>query len=175
MLEIVSPETLSRNVLTSSNTLHDLLPRLQALTPVVLPLKQVTGVQRISSQLKHTTELSRRRRRPEAELLHKTCALRLDELLQLVVELGKLGVVLDCVEGLVVTGVALVFPDVHKSVTIAHLGAPGANEVYLEMFVSPAKTAYFPAYPNIPCSQASSPSSGTICPRAPRIRPPCWA
>jgi hypothetical protein len=175
MSVIISHDTLSKSVLTSSDTLHDLLPRLQALTPVVFPLKQVTRVQRISPQLKHTAELSWRCRRPEAEFLHKTCALRFDELLQLVVELGKLGVVLDRVKGLVVAGVALVFPDVHKGVAVAHFSTPGANEVHLGRKVSSLKTAYLPACPDIPCSQASLPSSGTNFPQAPRIRPPCSA
>lgn len=80
-------------ILTSSNTFHNLLPRLQALTPVVLPLEQIARMQCVSPQLKHASELSRRGGRPEAELLHEAGALRLDELLELAVELGKFGVV----------------------------------------------------------------------------------
>ena len=93
----------------------------------------------VSSQLKHASELSRRGGRPEAELLHEAGALRLDELLQLVIEFGKLGVVLDRVERLVVASVALVLPDVDESVAVADLCAPGADEVDLVCLVSFAK------------------------------------
>jgi hypothetical protein len=123
-------------VLTGSHAFHDLFPRLQALTPVVLPLEQIAGMQCVSPQLKHASELSRRGGRPEAELLHETGFLRLDELLQLVVEFGELGVVLDRVERLVVAGVALVLPDVDESVAVADFGAPGADEVDLLFLVS---------------------------------------
>ena len=123
-------------VLTSPNTFHDLLPRLQALTPVVLPLEQIARMECVSPQLKHTSKLSRRSSRPEAELLHEAGALRLDELLQLAVEFGKFRVVRDRIERLVVAGVTLVLPDVDESIAVADFGAPGADEVDLFHLVS---------------------------------------
>lgn len=124
------------NILTSSHAFHDLLPRLQALTPVVLPLEQIARVKCVSPQLEHASELSRRGGRPEAELLHETGALRLDELLKLVVELGEVGVALNCVERLVVAGVALVLPDVDEGVAVTDFGAPGADKVDLVFLIS---------------------------------------
>lgn len=97
----------------------------------MLPLKQITRVQCVSPQLEHAPQLSRRGGRPEAELLHEAGALRLDEFLELVVEFGEFGVVLNVVKRLVVARVALVFPDVDESIAITDFGAPGADEVDL--------------------------------------------
>lgn len=113
--------------LTSSYTFHDLLPRLQALTPVVLPLQQIAGVKGVRPQFEDASELSRRGSRPEAELLHEAGALGADEFLESAVKLGEFGVVLDGVERLVVAGVALVFPDVDKGIAVADFGAPRAD------------------------------------------------
>jgi hypothetical protein len=79
--------------LTSSYAFHDLLPRLQALTPVVLPLEQIARMECVSPQLKHASQLSRRGGRPEAELLHEAGALRFDKFLELAVEFCEFGVV----------------------------------------------------------------------------------
>lgn len=98
---------------------------------MVLPLEQIARVQCVSPQLEHTSQLSRRGGRPEAELLHEAGALRLDEFLELVIEFGEFGVVLNIVERLVVARVALVFPDVDESVAVTDFGAPGADEVDL--------------------------------------------
>lgn len=123
-------------ILTSSDSLHDLPSRLQALTPVVLPLKKVTRVQSVRPQFKHTAEFPRRRGGPKAELLHQAGALRVDELLELAVEFGELWVVLDGIERLVVAGVTLVLPDVAEGVAVADFGAPGADQVDLFVAVS---------------------------------------
>jgi hypothetical protein len=98
---------------------------------MVLPLEQIAGMECVSPQLKHASELSRRGGRPEAKLLHETRALRLDELLQLIVEFGEVGVVLNLVEGLVVARVTLVLPDVDESIAVTYFSAPGAYEVDL--------------------------------------------
>ena len=68
--------------------------------------------------------------------MHEAGALRLDEFLELAVELCKLRVVRDCVKRLVVTGVTLVLPDVDEGVAVADFGAPGADEVDLFDLVS---------------------------------------
>jgi hypothetical protein len=60
---------------------------------VVLPFKQIARMECVSSQLKHASELSRRGGWPEAELLHEAGFLRLDEFLELAIELGELRVV----------------------------------------------------------------------------------
>lgn len=101
---------------------------------MVLPLKKVTRVQSVCPQFKHTAELPRRGGGPKAELLHQTGTLRVDELLELAVELGELGVVLDGIERLVVAGVTLVLPDVAESIAVADFGAPRADEVDLKFF-----------------------------------------
>lgn len=77
-----------------------------------LPLQQVARVQRVAPQLEDTAQLPRGRSGPEAELLHQTCPLTNNQLLQFAIELGELGVVLDVVDRLVVAGVTLVLPDV---------------------------------------------------------------
>ena len=69
----------------------------------------------VRAQFKNTTKLARWSGGPEAEFLHERRLLAGDELLKLSVKLGKIGVVLNRMEGLVVTRVALVFPDVHYS------------------------------------------------------------
>jgi len=98
---------------------------------MVLPLEQIARMERVSPQFKHASELSRRGGWPEAELLHEAGLLRLDKLLELAVEFGELGVLLDLVERLMVAVVALVLPDVDEGVAVADFGAPGADEIDL--------------------------------------------
>jgi hypothetical protein len=69
-------------------------------------------VQRVRAQLEEAAQLARRRRRPEAELLHERRALAADQAAQLLVEVGELRVARDGVERGVEALVALVFPDV---------------------------------------------------------------
>ena len=92
---------------------HHFSPRRQPLLPVRLPLEQVAGMQRVRTELKHTTELTRRRRGPETELLHQRSLFAHNQALELRVECGKARVVLNGVETSVVALIALVFPDVH--------------------------------------------------------------
>lgn len=82
-----------------------------------LPLEQVARVQSVGSQLEDAAKLPRRAGWPEAELLHQRSLLALDQLLQLLVELGELWVVLNAVQGRVVASVALVLPDVDYTST----------------------------------------------------------
>ena len=68
--------------------------------------------------------------------MHEAGALRLDEFLELAVELCELRVVRDRIERLVVAGVTLVLPDVDEGIAVADFGAPGADEVDLFNLVS---------------------------------------
>lgn len=95
-----------------THTFHDLPPCRETLLPVRLPLEQVSRVQSVAPELEDAAELAGRGGGPEAEFLHQARALGVDEGLELAVELGELGVVLDAVDGGVVAGVALVLPDV---------------------------------------------------------------
>jgi hypothetical protein len=106
----------------STNALHDLTSCFQTLTPVRLPFEQVAWVERVGAQFEDTTELARGRGGPEGEFLHQRDALARDQSLELGVEGGELGVVLDAVERSMVTGVSLVFPDVH-CITWSEMGA----------------------------------------------------
>lgn len=174
-LEYWLASTLSNTLLqalTSTNTLHNLLPGLQALPPVVLPLEQVARMEGVCPQLEHTAELPRRAGRPEAELLHQTRALGVNERLKLAVEFGELGVVLDAVQRVVVAGVALVLPDVHKGVAVADFGPPRTYKVnlgaiQLAVYYAP------PVFEYAPYSQACPPYAGTSCQPDPHTRPPC--
>lgn len=96
----------------STHALHDLASGLEAPTPVCLPLEQVAWVQCVRSELKETTELAWRGRRPEGKLLHERRVFRLDQAPKLAVEGGIFWMFRDGVHGGMVALVALVFPDV---------------------------------------------------------------
>ena len=98
---------------SDGRTFHDLPSCCEAFLPVRLPFKQVARVQSVRPQLKDASELPWRARRPEAKLLHQRQLLTGDQALQLLVKLGELGVVLDVVNRGVITGIALVLPDVN--------------------------------------------------------------
>lgn len=67
----------------------------------------------VRTQLKDTAQLARSSGWPERELLHQRSLLGVDKRLELAVEFGELGMVLDIVQRLMVALVALVLPDVH--------------------------------------------------------------
>ena len=97
-----------------SNALHDVSSRLEARTPVRLPLQQVAGVERVRAQLEDAAEVARWGRGPEGELLHQVGAAAGEEPWEgrskfLVV--GRVGG--EVVKGVVVASIALVFPYVH--------------------------------------------------------------
>lgn len=70
-----------------TNSFHDFPARLEATAPMGLPLQQVSGMERIRSQLKDTAEAARRGRWPEGKLLHERGTLALNHSSQLAVEL----------------------------------------------------------------------------------------
>jgi hypothetical protein len=104
-----------------THSLHDLPARLEASTPMRLPLQKITRVKGVRPKLKQTTEATWRSCRPERKLLHEGCAFTLDQGFQFLVKLGKLRVARNGVEGFVITRVALVLPDVNcrKSKTVS--------------------------------------------------------
>lgn len=81
-----------------TDSLHHFLSCAQSRAPVCLPFEQVTRVKRVGAQLEDTTELTWCCGRPEGELLHERNLLRVDQALQLMVELGELGVVLHAMQ-----------------------------------------------------------------------------
>lgn len=96
-----------------TDAFHNLTTSLESASPVSLPLEQVARMKRVGSKLKHTTELSGRRRRPEGELLHEINLLGVDELVKLSVILGELGVVANGMARLVVSLILLILPNVN--------------------------------------------------------------
>jgi hypothetical protein len=95
-----------------SYAFHNFAPRLETSTPVGLPFQQVSRMQSVGSELEQAAELPRWCGRPERELLHQRRRLLADQSLQLGVELGEFGEMLNVVEGAMVASVALVLPDV---------------------------------------------------------------
>lgn len=94
-----------------THTLHNFSASLEAPTPMCLPLEQISGLKLVRPQLKETTQLSRRRGRPEAEFLHQRRLLFVDQGPELAVEVRKFGVLRDGIQGAMVTFVTLVLPD----------------------------------------------------------------
>lgn len=94
-----------------AHAFHHLPARLEAAPPVSLPLEQISGVESVGSKLEYSSQVARRSRRPEGEFLHERRSFSVDERLKLGIKLGEFGVVLDGIEGCVVTFVSLVFPD----------------------------------------------------------------
>lgn len=111
--EMVDRVKLSNLDEPGSNAFHDLPSGLEASSPVSLPLQQIAGVESIRSKLKNTSQLARGSGWPEGKLLHQRNLLGGDQLAELLVEIGKVGVVGDGVSGFVVTLVPLVLPNVH--------------------------------------------------------------
>lgn len=138
-------------------TFHHLSPCSQTLLPMCLPLEQVARVECVRAQLKDTTQLSWRGRRPEPELLHQRRLLAGDELLKLAVELGELGVILDRVKRSMVAGITLVLPDVDCSIAL--------SAVHQSHHIS--KVSTHQNYHNLP------PRSSSCRPDAP-CSPPYW-
>ena len=95
-----------------SDAFHDLTTRGQATSPVRLPLQQVSWVQGVRTKLEDATKTAGRGGWPEAELLHQGGALRGDKRLELAVKGREIRVLADFVERCMVSGVALVLPDV---------------------------------------------------------------
>lgn len=110
-----------------TNSLHDLTTGLEASSPVSLPFEQVSRMQGVGAQLKHASELSWWRRRPEGEFLHQGNVLGVDEGIKLLVELVEFRSAGNGMSGLVVSFVLLVLPDVncrpHVSISLKRVAA----------------------------------------------------
>jgi hypothetical protein len=102
-----------------AHTFHDLLSGTETSAPVSLPLQEVARVQGVRTELKDSTKLARSSCGPEGELLHQRCLFRVDQGLELAIKLGEVRVVLDGVQGCVVTFVTLVLPDVNCEFSIS--------------------------------------------------------
>lgn len=94
-----------------THALHDLPARLEASTPMRFPLKEIAGVEGVRSKLEQSTEATWRGCRPERKLLHKGCLLTLDQGSEFLVKLRELWVARNGIQGLVVSRIALIFPD----------------------------------------------------------------
>lgn len=134
-----------------THTLHDFFPGTQTSAPVCLPFQEVARVQGVGTELKDTAKLARSSRGPEGEFLHQRRLLRVDQRLELAVEFGEVGVVLNGVERSVVSFVTLVLPDVNcdrpiskqsrmkeqppdrrtKGIAVANLGSPTSHQMNL--------------------------------------------
>lgn len=80
------------------DSLHDFSAGLEAPPPVCLPFEQVARVQSVRTKLEQAAQLAWRSGWPEGKLLHERGALSIDKALELCVELGEFGVVLDGVQ-----------------------------------------------------------------------------
>lgn len=112
------PEMMHRIQLTNlykprTDALHDLSTGLEPTPPMRLPFEQVARVQSVGAEFEEAAQRARGRGRPEGEFLHERGAFAVDQGLELLVEGGEVGVVLDVVQRAVVARVALVLPDVH--------------------------------------------------------------
>lgn len=78
-----------------TDAFHDLAAGLETFAPVRLPFEEVAWVEGVGAELEDAAELAGGHCWPEGELLHQRCLLRNNQGLELVVELGKFGTVLD--------------------------------------------------------------------------------
>ena len=115
----------------------------------------------VGAKFEQTTELARGRGGPEGEFLHEGDVFVGYEGFELFVEGGEAWVVLDGVEGAVVAGVALVFPDVHYAYVVSLLESQIAQGRALYQMYRNLPLLFSNCQRDGPCSRAYSPSSGT--------------
>ncbi|KAI3488189.1 hypothetical protein L1887_47728 [Cichorium endivia] len=110
--------------------LYELATRLEAAPPVLLPLEQMAGLEVVRPELVQAVGGARGRRGPEAELLGEPVGSIAEQRAQLLCELLKVCVLSERRLGLVVSGVAVVLPDVVERLEVTDDHLPRAGEAH---------------------------------------------